>query len=201
MFNRITLGVLFSMLLSGCAQSITPENIDSQTQLFPASTTLSDNVSVGLEVAYRQHYQFVILDEQLSGDLDLDSVHHMQYIHTQALSEAGFNEVYDYSFLHNFIIANGLTEKNIGVDPDSLQQLANIMGPFLVVRVDHYSERPDWQTYRLTAFDPLAGVVVFELSKEHLVQANPATEMIYPTWNEFLKWDRKIPSAVSGQYR
>jgi len=181
---RNLLIVLIVYLMSSCAV-YKPLNIDPATGQFPASADVDKKyIKIYRPLAGVQDIDFVYL--RAYSPYGEDRFHEFM---KDALLKIGFKVPYSEKELSQRIIAIGLSNYVTNIsDLISLNNLAKVTGPFLVVECNTFRLSDVVYRFDLRLIDPLSGDTHLEISRILTAWLDVDKQINYPILNVIKQW-------------
>ena len=179
--------MLLVILISGwgCVASFKPAEIDKATGQFPASTDVDKkHVKIFQPLAGIKEAKYIYLrtHSQFQNDKFYDFM-------KDALIKIGFENVYSERELSRMIVRSGLSSFVTSIsDMVSLNNLAKVTGPFLVLQSNVFLVGDCVYEFDLEMIEPLSGNTYLEISRVRTAWLDIDKEVNYPILNVIKQW-------------
>ena len=184
---RLIIAIFILVIISGCAYIPKPKPVSSNG-MFPANKTIkSEDVLVNKRISKDKKYKFVYLKETIKYSLVQEVRDGYSNVHRKALLDMGYENVYDTTQIQALFAKTGVKSPTYYPTEESLIKLQNKIGSILIVEINYEAENSEWDRYTIKASEP-GGVLLFHVSHVPFVWSSFESEMIYPAFNELIKW-------------
>jgi hypothetical protein len=180
--------------MTGCAAPFKPANINPQTGLFSTNVEVDKkHIKILSPLTGVQESNYVFLRTYASYGGNDRFYEFMK----DALIKIGFRTVYSERELSQMIIKSGLSVYVTNIsDLISLNNLAKITGPYLIVEANVFRVTDTVFRFDLQIIEPLSGDTYLEISRIRNNWFDMDTEINYPILNIIKQWydeSAKIP--------
>lgn len=188
---RLIIAIFILVIISGCAYIPKPKPVSSNG-MFPANKNIkSEDVLVNKRISKDKKYKFVYLKETIKYSLVQEVRDGYSNVHRKALLDMGYENVYDTTQIQALFAKTGVKSPTYYPTEESLIKLQNKIGSILIVEINYEAENSEWDRYTIKASEP-GGVLLFHVSHVPFVWSSFESEMIYPAFNELIKWSGLI---------
>lgn len=177
--------IILLFVFTGCAASFKPANLNPTTGQFPTSVEVDKkHIKIYLPLAGIQETNFIYL--RAYSPYNNDNFYEFM---KDALLKIGFQKVYSERELSQMIIKSGLSKYVTNIsDFISLNNLAKLTGPYLIVESNIFPLTDVVYRFDLQLIEPLSGDTCLEISRIRTNWLDMDTEINYPILNVIKQW-------------